>query len=211
MGYGDAMGTRTRSELRPRSRHPLQVAWVELDTAPGRLGVSMAPGRHEPVGGRVAWARDLHGDLRHLRHVHRCDVLVSLLTDDELRELSIDDLDHAVAIHGIEHHRLRVPDGSIPAPVELPAVLALIDLLRNRLLRGRTVVMHCRAGQGRSGMFAALLIASLWELPVEAIARVRRAQPRAVETVQQEHYVHDTAFAWFRHHVASRADVSGGG
>lgn len=210
MRYRDPMGPRTRSELRRRSREPLEVAWVELDTAPGHLGMSMAPGRHEPDAGRVAWSRDLHGDLRHLRHVHRCDVLVSLLTDGELRELSIDDLDHAVAIQGIEHHRLAVADGSIPAPGELPAVLALIDRLRDGLQRGRTVVLHCRAGQGRSGMFAALLVASLWELPVEAIARVRRAQPRAVETVQQEHYVHDTAFAWFKHHIESRDGQPGG-
>lgn len=204
MRYRDAMSVPPRPEVRTCARYPYEVAWVGIDTAPGRLGLAMAPGRHERDGERVLWVRDLHGDLRRLRHVHRCDVLVSLLTDEELEELGIGDLDHGVAIHGIEHHRLRVRDGGVPPPSELPAVLRLLDLLRERLLQGRTVVVHCRAGQGRSGMLAALLVASLWELPAEAIVRVRRAQPRAVETVQQEHYVHDTAFAWFRHHVARR-------
>lgn len=190
---------------RTRERTPFEVAWVDLDTAPGHLGLAMAPGRNEAVGDRVTWRRDLHGDLRRLRHVHRCDVLVSLLSDDELAEIGIADLDDAVAVHGIEHHRLSVRDGGVPDPDQLPAVLALVDRLRDRLLAGRTVVLHCRVGQGRSGMLAALVTASLWALPAEAIARVRRAQPRAVETVQQEHYVHDAAFAWFRHHVAVRA------
>ncbi len=202
--YRDAMATDQRPDVRPGARHPFEVAWVDLDTAPGHLGLAMAPGRNEDDGDVVLWRRDLHADLRRLRHVHRCDVLVSLLSDDELAELGIADLDDAVAVHGIEHHRLPVRDGSAPEPEQLADVLALMDALRDRLLAGRTVVLHCRVGQGRSGMLAALLVASLWALPVEAIARVRRAQPRAVETVQQEHYVFDTAFAWFRHHVANR-------
>ena len=203
--YRSVMATDQRPDVRTCARYPFEVAWVELDTAPGHLGLAMAPGRNEAEGDRVVWRRDLHGDLRRLRHVHRCDVLVSLLGDDELSELGIADLDDAVAVHGIEHHRLSVRDGGVPEPEQLPAVLALIDRLRDRLLAGRTVVLHCRVGQGRSGMLAALVIASLWALPAEAIARVRRAQPRAVETVPQEHYVHDTAFAWFRHHVEARA------
>ena len=211
MRYRGGMDTEQRPEARTCTHHPFEVAWVELDTAPGRLGLAMAPGRHERDGERVVWSRDLHGDLRRLRHVHRCDVLVSLLTDDELRELGIAQLDQAVEIHGIEHHQLQVRDGSVPPPRALGAVLQLLDLLRERLLSGRTVVLHCRAGQGRSGMLAALLVASLWELPAEAIARVRRAQARAVETVQQEHYVHDAAFAWFRHHVEQRSGRSADG
>jgi protein-tyrosine phosphatase len=214
-------------ERRSRERSPFEVAWVEFDTAPGRLGLAMAPGRREAAPGvtigrdpvlaadaaaaaataEARGQRDLHSDLRRLRHVHRCDVLVSLLHDAELRELGIAELAGAVAIHGIEHHRLPVRDGSVPEPEQLADVLALIDQLRGQLLAGRTLVLHCRAGQGRAGMLAALLVTSLWELPADAIARVRRAQPRAVESVQQEHYVHDTAFAWFKHHIASGAGL----
>lgn len=202
--YRDAMATDRHPDAYPGARQPFEVAWVDLDTAPGQLGLAMAPGRTEADGDVVAWRRDLHADLRRLRHVHRCDVLVSLLSDEELATLGIADLDDAVAVHGIEHHRLPVRDGSVPEPEQLADVLAMVDTLRDRLLAGRIVVLHCRVGHGRSGMLAALLVASLWALPVEAIARVRRAQPRAVETVQQEHYVFDAAFAWFRHHVASR-------
>ena len=198
-----------RPAFRSLTRDAYEVAWVPLDTAPGYLGLAMAPGRCEPrgdpcgaavaiPGARRRWQRDLHADLRQLRHVHRCDVVVSILSDDELERLGIADIGEAVAVHGIEHRRLHVRDGAAPAPEQEDEVLALVDDLRERLMAGRTVVLHCRAGQGRSGMLAALVVASLWELPVDAIARVRRAQPRAVATVQQEHYVFDAAFAWFR-------------
>ncbi len=269
MRYREGMHSVPQRSRRSKERLPFEVAWVELDTAPGHLGLAMAPGRREfawtpapepaagatdpsgvavepvgePSGGaevpataagvlvggadvapqgvaddpgaheqarervqarereQARWQRDLHGDLRRLRHVHQCDVLVSLLDDEELSDLGIDDLEDAVAVHGFVHHRLPVRDGTVPDPEQLPEVLALIDVLREQLLAGRTLVLHCRAGQGRAGMLAALLVASLWELPGDAIERVRRAQPRAVETVPQEHYVYDTAFAWFKHHV----------
>jgi hypothetical protein len=40
-------------------------------------------------------------------------------------------------------------------------------------------------------MLAAMALAALGAGPVEAIARVREVQPRAVETVAQEVYVED--------------------
>jgi protein-tyrosine phosphatase len=193
-------------EVRTSDTHPLGVAWVELDSAPGHLGITMAPGR---TGGNhfssASWRRDLHADLRRLRHVHRCDVLVSLLPDEELAELGLEELPAAVDVHGLSHRRLSVADGSIPTPEQEGEVLVLIDELRDALLAGKTVVLHCRAGFGRAGTLAAVLVASLWELPADAIARVRAAQPRAVETVQQEHFVNDAAFRWFSHHVRERA------
>lgn len=191
--------------VRTSDTDPLEVAWVDLASAPGRLGVCMAPGR---TGGShfapTVWRRDLHADLRRLRHVHRCDVLVTLLPEGELAELGLGGIADAVGVHGIDHRHLPVADGSVPSPDQQPAVLALVDELRDALLADKTVVFHCRAGFGRSGTLAAVVVASLWELPVDAIARVRSAQPRAVETVQQEHYVHDAAYAWFRHHVETR-------
>lgn len=193
-------------DVRTSGSHPLTVAWIELDTAPGELGVTMAPGRR---GGShftsASWERDLHADLRRLRHLHRCDVLVTLVPDDELAEIGLTDLADAVAVHGITSVRLGVRDGGVPTPSQDDEVLDLVDDLRAHLLGGRAVVLHCRAGFGRSGMLAAILVASLWELPADAIARVRSAQPRAVETVQQEHYVHDAAYRWFRRHAERRA------
>jgi hypothetical protein len=199
-------------EVRTSDTHPLVVAWIELDTAPGELGVAMAPGRRGPTRSSGAtWDRDLHADLRRLRHVCRCDVLVTLVPSDELDEIGLGSLEEAVTVHGIVHRSLPIRDGGVPPPEQDEAVLDLVDALRADLLAGRRVVLHCRAGFGRSGMLAALVVASLWELPEAAIARVRAAQPRAVETVQQEHYVHDAAFRWFRRHVARRdADVPDG-
>jgi protein-tyrosine phosphatase len=73
-----------------------------------------------------------------------------------------------------------------------------------RLRDGRTVVVHCRAGQGRSGLVAAAIVAVLGGTPAAAVERVRLAQPRAVETVSQEAYVAEAAAAWARRRLGER-------
>jgi ADP-ribosyl-[dinitrogen reductase] hydrolase len=202
----------TPGTVRSSDTHPLDVAWVALETAPGRLGLTMAPGRRSagaPAEG--PWQRDLHADLRRLRHAHRCDVLVTLLTPDELDRMGLAGLPSDVDVHGMGHRHLPIVDGSVPAPSQAEDVLHLLDDVRERILAERSVVFHCMAGLGRSGTLAALVVASLWELPHDAIARVRAAQPRAVETVQQEHYVHDAAFAWYRRHAQRRTGRAAAG
>jgi ADP-ribosyl-[dinitrogen reductase] hydrolase len=50
-------------------------------------------------------------------------------------------------------------------------------------------VVHCRGGIGRSGLVAASVVTTYGFAPTDAIARVRQAQPLAVETRLQEAYV----------------------
>ncbi|MFX7763978.1 protein-tyrosine phosphatase family protein, partial [Acinetobacter baumannii] len=74
-------------------------------------------------------------------------------------------------------------------PGDAPAWRVLADGLRAALDRGERLVIHCRAGLGRSGMIAARLLVARG-LPVEtAIAAVRRARPGAIETSGQEAWI----------------------
>jgi protein-tyrosine phosphatase len=182
---------------------PYEVGWIALDDVLGRLGIAMAPGRHDRAGA-VTWWRDLHADLRRLRHVHRADMLVTLLTDEELRDLGIANLADELDVHGLEAARLAIRDGGVPGPQQVDATMALLYDVVRHLRDGHTVVVHCRAGQGRSGMLAAMALAALGAEPADAIARVREVQPRAVETVGQEAYVEEAAGAWLRRRLGSR-------
>ncbi len=188
---------------RTSERVPYPVAWIPLPAVMGRLGIGMAPGRCDRTADAV-WARDLHADLRRLRHVHKVHTLVTLLTDEEIDALGIGELGEAVAVHGIEHLRLAIKDGTAPSAEQEDATMALLHALVQRLEDGRTVVAHCRAGQGRSGTVAAMVAAALGETPSAAIARVRDVVPRAVETVVQEASVADAAVAWARRRLADR-------
>lgn len=195
----DAAATRSRTS----DDAPYEVAWLKLRHAPGRLGVAMAPGRRDRTADAV-WRRDLHADLRRLRHVHRVQTLVSLLPADEREALGIDDLPEAAGVHGLEFLTLGVVDGSVPTAAQEDEVMALVRTVARRVEDGGAVVVHCRAGQGRSGTLAAIVAAVLGETPPAAIALVRRVQPRAVETVAQEAYVGEALTAWSRRRMADR-------
>jgi protein-tyrosine phosphatase len=196
-------GTYAPRGSRTSDSDPLAVAWVEVDGVAGRLGIAMAPGRHDRAG-TTSWWRDLHADLRRLRHVHRVQVLVTLLTDDELRDLSIANLATALETHGVESLRLPIRDGGVPTASQEDGMMRLVHAIVRRLRDGRTVVVHCRAGQGRSGLVAATTLAVLGAPPSVAIARVRAAQPRALETLGQEAYVAEAAAAWARRRLGER-------
>ncbi len=186
-----------------RDRSPFEVAWVPLPNTPGRLGIAMAPGRHDRTAEGAFW-RDLHADLRRLRHVHRAHTLVTLLDDGEARDLGIGEIHEAAALHELEHVSLAIRDGSVPARAQEDAAMALLHTLVRRLTDGHTVVVHCRAGRGRSGTWAAMVAVALGDTPTAAVARVRAVEPRAVETAAQEAYVATAADAWARRRLGER-------
>ena len=66
-----------------------------------------------------------------------------------------------------------------------------METLRNALLAGHRVLVHCRGGLGRAGTVAARLLVELGVPAVEAIRRVRAARPGAIETIEQQQYVLD--------------------
>ena len=51
------------------------------------------------------------------------------------------------AAHGIEHRRYRVPDIGVPAP---DVLTGSADWIAAQLAGGRTVLVHCAKGRGRS-------------------------------------------------------------
>ncbi|GIL86929.1 hypothetical protein Vretimale_15535 [Volvox reticuliferus] len=79
----------------------------------------------------------------------------------------------AVEAHGMEY--LHLPIIEMAAPSDALQAASVVDAVADRLLAGRTVVMHCKGGVGRAGMMAACMLVRLGVCtsPAEAIAVVR--------------------------------------
>ncbi|MEO9193529.1 MAG: ADP-ribosylglycohydrolase family protein, partial [Polyangia bacterium] len=172
--------------MRSSSNDPIQVAMlVEADHGlPGRIGLTIAPGKKDAPR---KWDRDVDADLTRLRHHFSTDMLVSLLEPHEYELLHIPQLIERALAQGMETMRVPMKDVSVPkSPRELDG--PVIEIL-SRVAQGATVVIHCRGGIGRSGVLAASCLVATGVEPDEAIERVRRVRPGAVETHQQEAWV----------------------
>lgn len=172
--------------------HPLRVDFLpqSLHGLAGQLGMTLAPGR-KSQGLSGQWNRDLELDLDRLQNHYHCDRLVSLIEDHELIGMGIPTLYELVKQRGIALSRLAMVDGGTPSNFE--AYRSLVSELIQALSAGETIVIHCRAGLGRTGMLAASILTARGLDPAEAIAAIRTLRPRAVETRAQEQIIYQIA------------------
>jgi protein-tyrosine phosphatase len=172
--------------MRTSETHPIYVNFVHEGSSGGRIGVTFAPGKKDPVAMTGGWDRDLATDLDALVAA-RVHMLVSLVEDAELAMLKIPTLVAEASARGLEVVRFPIVD--VQPPREAAAARAVIDLALARVADGKTVVFHCRGGLGRAGTMAACALVGLGQAPEEAIARVRQVRPGAIETREQERFV----------------------
>jgi len=125
------------------------------------------------------------------------DIIVSLLTEQELEELGLlleKDLSRA---NGMEHFTLPIPDLGVPDSPE--AAQHFLGTLHHALSIGRKVAIHCRQGIGRSGLVASSLLVMSGIDPAKAFRIVSAARGFSVpETDAQRDWVID-----FAHHAAA--------
>jgi protein-tyrosine phosphatase len=177
---------------RTSSVHPLRVDWVDLGWVPGlaatrgRLGMTFLPGkqRHGLTG--LHW-RDLDADLARLHNDLGVDTLLLLVEDHELHAARVSDIAAACAAHGIDLIRFPIPDLDVPTDRE--AYRTQIDGCRRRIEEGRTVVLACRGGLGRTGTAVGCLLRDGGLDAEAAIALTRASRPGTIETPAQEAFV----------------------
>ncbi|HEY3354677.1 MAG TPA: cyclin-dependent kinase inhibitor 3 family protein [Polyangia bacterium] len=150
---------------------------------PGRLGLTCAPGKCEPGEAE----RDLDDDVRQLREEHGADLLVCLVERHELQLLRIEDLLARAGAGGLATAWFPIRDGSVPA--SRASLRGLLDRIVAALRAGRTVIIHCRGGLGRTGLVAAACLVGLGARPAEALAAVRAVRPGSAGAPEQERWV----------------------
>ncbi|WP_143828034.1 protein-tyrosine phosphatase family protein [Anaeromyxobacter sp. Fw109-5] len=119
--------------------------------------------------------------------MHGAKMLVTLLERFEIAELG--DLDGEA-----RQARLRwihYPIADRWAPTDLASARRLVVSILNALERGQDLVVHCWGGVGRAGTIAAACFVARGTPPADAIAIVRAARGRAIETAAQERFVRE--------------------
>lgn len=176
--------------IKTSETHPLRIDIVPLQNHPGRIGMTLCPGKRQELGLSGHWQRDLHADLNRIRQTE-ATILVSLVEEHEFRLLGVEALGEEAIGRGLRWVHLPIRDRSIPDAAFEQRWVQAGEELRQHLRDGKLIVLHCMGGLGRTGTIAARLLVELGEDPVQAIRRVREARPGTLETEEQERYVRE--------------------
>ncbi|KAF8557958.1 phosphatases II [Imleria badia] len=141
-----------KSSSTPPNQRPFRLGNLLLSSCPGKKVRLSGPIRR---GGRSAVCRDLDTDLRRMKLLGaRC--VVCCLDDEELEFLiGVTWIEYCQVAHreGLDVLRIPLPEGLTPlSPKSLDADLDRI--IERYTLQGISVLVHCRGGVGRAGLFA---------------------------------------------------------
>jgi|GEM_PF-115648 ADP-ribosylglycohydrolase len=178
---------------RTSTSDPLRVDDVKFATvpglrdAPGRLGMTFLPGKQYHGSWEVDWWRDLERDVARLKGEYRCDLLLLLVEDHEFADTRTTGRVAVFERHGIELIRHPVVDMSVPA--DRAAYRSTLERLTEAIQAGRTVVVACRGGLGRTGTAVACLLVQEGMEPEAAIRLTRESRRKTLERGIQEELV----------------------
>lgn len=155
---------------------PPQVFWVD------RIGQGLLGIMPRPRGG------DWLGDELQALAKAGVNVMVSLLTADEVADLGLEDEERLCGVCGLRFMSFPIPDRGVP--FSIPEARRFFDLILDALWAGKAVAIHCRMGIGRSALVAACLLKSQGIGVAEAFAMISRARGFAVpDTKEQREWV----------------------
>ena len=173
----------------PRFLIVVQISSQQGETI---LRVQLYSLRELPAGQISIMARPRGGDwlldeVKSLRE-SGVDVLVSLLTPEEVRELDIGEEAEYCGHQGIVFSSLPIQDRGIPPFSD--STFNFLEQLNKHLSEGKHVALHCRQGIGRAALVAASLLILTGYAPDQAFHLLSKARGYPVpETEEQKAWV----------------------
>ena len=170
--------------MRNSTTHPLYVSWVELEGDEGALGLTLCPGKYQPIASTGSWGRQLDVDVQALVDMG-VSRLISLITKEDMQVLRVTDLPGEVAHQGLAWDHLPLPDTTAPTQSWMEQATPVLNDIIASIPEGAKVVVHCMGGLSRAGTFASLY---LWMRGMDmrdAIKTVREVRgPHAMNSRQ---------------------------
>ena len=156
----------------------------------GKIAMTHCPGRNTVDARGRQWQRVLNDDLAAIQSAN-ISTVVSLISLSEMLKLGVPDLPAFVVQHKLQWLHLPIQDFGTPDHDARKCWGQITETILACLARRETVLLHCAAGLGRTGMMAACLLVACGQKPVHAINQVRSARPGPIETDAQAAFIQD--------------------
>ncbi len=158
------------SQCHPTWRLPLECGALVLMPCPGTKGVGLQASIAQLAQQGVS-------------------AIVTAISTDELVEKGVEQLGELAQQHGIAWYHAPIEDDCAPDEHFAGRWLTFNQQLKDALLRGESVALHCMGGSGRTGLLAAHLLLELgWPLE-KIISEVQALRPGAFTKPVQLEYI----------------------
>lgn len=176
--------------MRTSITHPLRIDWLPVEGDEGRIGMTLCPGKYQPISWTGGWDRQLDLDFEALKE-NGTMKLISLVTQEDMELLRVSRLPEIVEASGIEWVHLPLPDCSVPTRKWLRRSVPVFTELQTSISEGERVVVHCMGGLSRAGTFVAIYLYLRGYSMTEAIRRVRTERDARCINAKQEAFLFD--------------------
>ena len=119
-------------------------------------------------------------------------MVVTLLDNIEITRLNISTFGKFLKENNIYWKHFPIQDLSVPTDRDL--FIKLLIHVKKLLDGDKSVLIHCYAGLGRTGLFATTLLVSLGLEAKVSIEHIRKIRPGSIETIEQENFIKQWAF-----------------
>tara|TARA_B100001939_G_scaffold264090_1_gene231308 strand:+ start:284 stop:868 length:585 start_codon:yes stop_codon:yes gene_type:complete len=120
---------------------------------------------------------------------HQIDIIVSLLETSELKLLGCDNLTKEIKLNNFVWFHFPITDFDIPTKNSLSELNLLLSELEKFLKKEKNIIIHCKAGLGRTGTIASLLLTKLGLSTKNAVHYIRKYRPGSIDTNEQKNFV----------------------
>jgi len=161
--------------------------YVQPKDVKGKIFLTCFPGRS---GAKVSFEEDIFLEELNNFSSLNSNTVVTLVEDNEIENLC----DKKFFVRKIYSHNLKwihMPIADLKSPDHkfMDKWQTTKVLLKNDLIEGRNIILHCMGGKGRTGTIAAILLIEFGEKYKEAIKIVREKRKGAIETKEQEEFI----------------------
>ena len=161
--------------------------YVQPKNVKGKIFLTCFPGRN---GKKISFEEDIFIEELHNFSSLNSSSIVTLVEDKEIKNLC----DKKFFVRKIYSQNLKwihmpIEDLKPPDHKFIEKWQTTKVLLKNNLIEGKNIILHCMGGKGRSGTIAAILLIEFGEKHKEAIEIVRENRKGAIETKEQEDFI----------------------
>lgn len=149
-----------------------KIYWIDCFSA-GKVGITA-----KPDGGNR-----LEDEIKNLSAQH-VDTLISLLEEEEIKELELEEEENCCRQFDIEFIHFPIRDFGVPD--DIAQFNNLIDEIGKRLRDGEKIVIHCRMGIGRSSLLAAGILVRCGMEATKAFGLISTARNVKVPETQEQ-------------------------